>query len=121
MCSIRMDLLNVGDVDYSLIPKIYVSFLDKPGYIYTFDGTEMLGYFSEDASAISLGTVSKNGLHFTVGKGFITLTADKSHDVTIYNLAGQCVQRLMVQGGTSSTVNLPSGIYVLGNKKLIVR
>lgn len=121
VCSIRMDLLNVGDVDYSLIPNIYVSLLDKPGYVYTFDGTEMLGYFGEDASAISMGTVSNIGLHFTVGKGFITLTADKSQEVTIYNLAGQCVQRLMVQGGTSSTVNLPSGIYVLGNKKLIVR
>lgn len=121
MCSIRMDLLNVGDVDYSLIPKIYVSLLDKPGYVYTFNETEILGYFNEDASAISLATVSKNGLHFTTGKGFVTLSADKSQTLAIFNLAGQCVHRLSVQAGTSSTINLPSGIYVVGNKKLIVR
>lgn len=32
---------------------VYISLLDKPRYVYSFDGTEMIGYFNDYASAIS--------------------------------------------------------------------
>lgn len=121
ICSLELDPMDVGEVDYSDIPQINISWLDTPGYIYYFLETNLVGHFRDETSGISMIPTSKNGLQVSVSKSSLTITADKSQNVTIHNLAGQCIRRLFVQAGCPNTVSLPSGIYVVGKKKIIVR
>ena len=44
------------------------------------------------------------------------IEAEQQHDANIYNLNGQLVRQ-----GTTSTEGLPSGLYIVGGKKLVVK
>ena len=44
------------------------------------------------------------------------IEAEQQHDANIYNLNGQLVRQ-----GATSTEGLPSGLYIVGGKKVVVK
>ena len=55
------------------------------------------------------------------GKGFITITATADQNFTIRSLNGMTFKNVSVNGGTTTTVNLPAGIYLVNNTKITVK
>lgn len=56
-----------------------------------------------------------------VGKGIVTMSASRSQDVNINTLSGMSMKRIDLNAGDTKTVNLPSGIYMINNVKVIVK
>ena len=55
------------------------------------------------------------------GHGQITLSAQKAQTVSVFSVSGQQVAARRVAAGETVTVALPSGIYVVNGKKVVVR
>ena len=66
-----------------------------------------------------LGT--KADMMIRSGKGFITITATADQNFTIRSLNGMTFKNVSVNGGTTTTVNLPAGIYLVNNTKITVK
>jgi hypothetical protein len=66
-----------------------------------------------------LGT--KADMMIRSGKGFITITATADQKFTIRSLNGMTFKNVSVNGGTTTTVNLPAGIYLVNNTKITVK
>jgi hypothetical protein len=56
-----------------------------------------------------------------VGRGSVTMTASRAQDVNINTLNGMNMKRVDLNAGDTKTVNLPAGIYVINNVKVIVK
>ena len=85
---------------------------------------DMAGFevsFDEPTSIEALPMVSNNGLNITTGKGSLTLTASREMPVSIVAASGVLVWRAQVESGQRSTVALPSGLYIVNGKKVIIR
>ena len=55
------------------------------------------------------------------GKGIVTMSASRTQDVTIYTIGGINTKRVNLNAGDTKTVNLPAGIYMINNVKVIVK
>ena len=55
------------------------------------------------------------------GKGFIQMTSDKNQTVDIRTLNGTSYSMVNMNAGDSKTVNLPAGVYLVNNVKIIVK
>lgn len=55
------------------------------------------------------------------GKGYMTISASKAQEVTIYSVNGACVAKANMLGGDTQTVNLPTGLYLVNNVKIAVK
>ena len=77
----------------------------------------------EDAGfATRLEQLGKNAdMMIRSGKGFITITATADQMFTIRSLNGMTFKNVSVNGGTTTTVNLPAGIYLVNNTKITVK
>ena len=77
----------------------------------------------EDAGfATRLEQLGKNAdMMIRSGKGFITITATADQNFTIRSLNGMTFKNVSVNGGTTTTVNLPAGIYLVNNTKITVK
>ena len=77
----------------------------------------------EDAGfATRLEQLGKNAdMMIRSGKGFITITTTADQNFTIRSLNGMTFKNVSVKGGTTSTVNLPAGIYLVNNTKITVK
>ncbi len=88
------------------------------GFFISYDLDEM-----EDAGFATrleqLGT--KADMMIRSGKGFITITATADQNFTIRSLNGMTFKNVSVNGGTTTTVNLPAGIYLVNNTKITVK
>jgi hypothetical protein len=51
--------------------------------------------------------------------GITEMTATRNNKVNVYTLAGQLLQKCVNR--SEAVKNLPAGIYVIGNKKVIVK
>lgn len=111
---------NLGLIDYSQIGESRIYLVDDDTYFSIFLDI-LYGYFDTDPTSITAAPTTFAGLQIMGGKGSLSIRADKAQLVDVYNLAGQTVRRLSLQAGNTTTVNLPSGIYVIGNKKVMVR
>ena len=79
-------------------------------------------FTAEVSTSISAVPAIIGGLQIsTAGKGMLSIRADKQQAVNIYNLSGQTVRSLQLQAGISTSISLPSGIYLVGNKKVMVK
>ena len=56
-----------------------------------------------------------------IGRGSVTMTASRAQDVNINTLSGMNMKRVDLNAGDTKTVNLPAGIYVINNVKVIVK
>ena len=110
---------DLGLIDYSKIDESRIYLVDNDTYFSIFLDI-LYGYFDTDPTSIAAPTTVA-GMQVMAGKGSLSIRADKAQLIDVYNLAGQTVRRLSLQAGNTTTVNLPSGIYVIGNKKVMVR
>lgn len=71
--------------------------------------------------ATDITSVSDADLIVKTGKGIVTMTATRSQDVNINTLSGMSMKRVDLNAGDTKTVNLPAGIYMINNVKVIVK
>ena len=55
------------------------------------------------------------------GKGFITITTTADQKFTIRAINGLTLRNVSVNAGSTTTVNLPAGIYIVNNTKITVK
>ena len=73
-------------------------------------------------TGINAATMGGNGGLLIVGStGSATFSSGAGMMVTVHNVLGQQVARFALGGGDSKTIELPSGVYVAGGQKFIVR
>lgn len=119
-CRFNFDDIYYSEMDFSQIPDYKLYKVDDPEKYFTIDEELFVGYFSNSSTGISTAPTA-SGIQITAGKGYLTIATDKAQPVNIYNLAGQRIRNLSLQPNTATTVSLPSGIYVIGKKKVTVR
>lgn len=83
------------------------------------DGFEVS--FDEPTSISFTPTVSDNGLNIKGGHGRLTLYASSETPVSIASASGVLVWRATVEPNQPQTVTLPSGLYIVNGKKVIIR
>ena len=66
-----------------------------------------------------LGT--KADMMIRSGKGFITITTTADQKFTIRAINGLTLHNVSVNAGSTTTVNLPAGIYIVNNTKITVK
>ena len=71
-------------------------------------------------SGISQTTSQQNGLTVWGTRGQVCIQASSDADVRIVNMAGQTVWNGKVDAGSTQQVNLPSGVYVVNGKKVVL-
>ncbi|MBR4388879.1 MAG: hypothetical protein IKT00_06855 [Prevotella sp.] len=121
-----------------------LSLYDKDGklnqhlYIYPFRGVytyvktggngakRMQGFdISFDApnhgTATDIANAVEADLIVKTGKGIVTMSASRAQDVNIYTASGVNSKRIALEAGDTKTVNLPAGIYMINNVKVIVK
>ena len=99
---------------------IYVNGLRTNGYYY-FTDSEICYLAGSNDTAVEGIKVPNSSLSVTVGNGTITLKANADTDVRIVSMGGVQVARLMLNAGERTTVNVPAGIYVVNQQKVVVR
>ena len=83
------------------------------------DGFEVS--FDEPTSIGFTPTVSDDGLNIKGGQGRLTLYASSETPVSIASATGVLVWRATVEPNQPQTVTLPSGLYIVNGKKVIIR
>ena len=75
--------------------------------------------------AVSVKTPLANDeacLNVLGGKGNITVSANgKGQKLNVLSLDGRLIETIYVQSNSSAEINLPSGVYIIGNQKVVVR
>lgn len=119
-CSLTFDNINRKEKDFSQISSYQLNYVDEPESYVTISNDYLVGYFGDTSTGISTASVV-DGIQLATGKGCLTIATDKAQPVSIYNLAGQRVCHLDLQPNRPTTIPLPSGIYVINKKKIIIR
>lgn len=70
--------------------------------------------------ALPDGTASQ-GLRLIASKGALTIAARTAEEVSIVSISGQHVAQLALPAGTSRTLSLPAGIYLVNGAKVLVK
>lgn len=83
---------------------------------YNLDEMESAGFVTR---LEELGT--KADMMIRSGRGFITVSATADQKFVIRSLNGMTVKNVNVNGGNSTTVSLPAGIYLVNNTKITVK
>ncbi|MFW5510276.1 MAG: hypothetical protein ACOCO0_07275, partial [Prevotella sp.] len=94
------------------------------GYNKTGEAKDMDGFevsFDEPTSIGFTPTVSDDGLNIKGGQGRLTLYASSETPVSIASASGVLVWRATVEPNQPQTVTLPSGLYIVNGKKVIIR
>ena len=83
---------------------------------YDLDDMESAGFTT---GLEELGT--KADMMIRSGKGFITITTTADQKFTIRTINGLTLRNVSVKAGSTTTVNLPVGIYIVNNTKITVK
>ena len=92
--------------------KTDVSAKDMAGFEVSFDEPTSIGFTP---------TISDDGLNIKGGHGRLTLYASSETPVSITSASGVLVWRATVEPNQPQTVTLPSGLYIVNGKKVIIR
>jgi len=94
------------------------------GYKTDVSAKDMAGFevsFDEPTSISFTPTISDDGLNIKGGHGRLTLYASSETPVSIASATGVLVWRATVEPNQPQTVTLPSGLYIVNGKKVIIR
>jgi hypothetical protein len=69
----------------------------------------------------NIGSVATNGLIITTGKGMISVTSNAERCVKILSIDGKFVDNYTLSAGENRTTHVASGLYLVNNKKVVVR
>ena len=111
-------------VDYK--PTLYVYPFRS---VYTYEGNLAnklnwleISYDEDVADGIKPMSMPANAdLMIRSGNGMLEMEALRGQTVTVRSLAGTTVNTVSLNAGDSKTINLPSGVYIVNNVKIIVK
>lgn len=75
----------------------------------------------EDDFTTSVASMTGDALAIFIDHGAITLSSGKDTDVRIYTVSGALVEATSVAAGTTKTVSIPAGLYVVNGTKVTVK
>ena len=83
----------------------------------------IFGENTGDATAIETAaqTTTPNGLSVSTLNGGLEISASVTTVVRINNVCGEAVANVAIKGGETKSVHLPSGIYIVEGKKVVVK
>lgn len=110
----------IMDLDVSEIPEVKYYMIDSPNRYWIQRGPALIFYIAGAPVGVHHIQVSGNSLTVQGGHGCMMLMSEMPRQVGIYNLQGQCIKYVAVEAGQQQNINLPSGIYVVEGKKVIV-
>ncbi len=110
----------IMDLDVSEIPKVKYYMVDNPNRYWLQKSSGFMFYIAGAPVGVQHIQVKDNGLTVQGGHGCMMLMSEMPRKVGIYNLQGQCVKHVAVEAGQQQNISLPSGIYVVEGKKVIV-
>ena len=110
----------IMDLDVSEIPRVKYYMVDSPNRYWIQSGSALIFYIAGAPVGVHHIQASGNTLTVQGGHGCMVLMSEMPRKVGIYNLQGQCVKYVAVEAGQQQNISLPSGIYVVEGKKVIV-
>ena len=113
-------IAEIMDLDVSEIPEVKYYMVDIPNQYWIQRGPALIFYIAGNPVGVHHIQTSGNSLTVQGGHGCMTLMSEMPQQVGIYNLQGQCIKYVAVEAGQQQNINLPSGIYVVEGKKVIV-
>lgn len=69
----------------------------------------------------NIGSVATDGLIISTGKGMISVTSNAEQCVKILSIDGKLVDNYTLSAGENRTTHVASGLYLVNNKKVVVR
>lgn len=110
----------IMDLDVSEIPEVKYYMVDSPNRYWIQSGSALIFYIAGATVGVHHIHTSGNSLTVQGGHGCMVLMSEMPRKVGIYNLQGQCIKCVAVEAGQQQNISLPSGIYVVEGKKVIV-
>lgn len=110
----------IMELDVSEIPKVKYYMVDNPNRYWLQNSSGFMFYIAGAPVGVHHIQVSGNSLIVQGGPGCVALMSEMPRKVGIYNLQGQCIKYVAVEAGQQQNISLPSGIYVVEGKKVIV-
>lgn len=110
----------IMDLAVSEIPEVKYYMVDIPNRYWIQRGPALIFYIAGNPVGVHHIQTSGNSLTVQGGPGCVALMSEMPRKVGIYNLQGQCVKHVAVEAGQQQNISLPSGIYVVEGKKVIV-
>lgn len=110
----------IMDLDVSEIPEVKYYMVDIPNRYWLQKSSGFMFYIAGAPVGVHHIQVKDNGLTVQGGHGCMMLMSEMPRKVGIYNLQGQCIKHVAVEAGQQQNISLPSGIYVVEGKKVIV-
>lgn len=110
----------IMDLDVSEIPEVKYYMVDSLNWYWLQKSSDFMFYIAGAPVGVHHIQVKDNGLTVQGGHGCMMLMSEMPRKVGIYNLQGQCIKYVAVEAGQQQNINLPSGIYVVEGKKVIV-
>lgn len=110
----------IMDLDVSEIPEVKYYMVDSPNWYWLQKSSDFMFYIAGAPVGVHHIQVKDNGLTVQGGHGCMMLMSEMPRRVGIYNLQGQCIKHVAVEAGQQQNISLPSGIYVVEGKKVIV-
>lgn len=104
-------------LDVSTFPTTKLYLVDGGWFI--MDEVEQFVYVAGVSSGIS--SIATSGTSIRGGKGEILLSSDKAQSFRVYNLNGQSVACVVLKAGEQMAVPVAAGLYIVNDKKIIVR
>lgn len=108
------------NIDVSEIPDVEFGLVENPNLVWTQRGTAFGFYIAGTPVGVHHILASGNSLTVQGGHGCMMLMSEMPRQVGVYNLQGQCIKYVAVEAGQQQNISLPSGIYVVEGKKVIV-
>ena len=109
--------LDVSEIE---IPEVKYYIVDNSNRYWVQRGSTLIFYIAGAPVGVHHIQVSGNSLTVQGGHGCMVLMSEMPRKVGIYNLQGQCIKYVAVGAGQQQNISLPSGIYVVEGKKVIV-
>lgn len=110
----------IMDLDVSEIPEVKYYMVDIPNQYWIQRGPALIFYIAGNPVGVHHIQTSGNSLTVQGGHGCMMLMSEMPRKVGIYNLQGQCIKYVAVEAGQQQDISLPSDIYVVEGKKVIV-
>lgn len=110
----------IMDLDVSEIPEVKYYLVDNSNRYWVQRGSTLIFYIAGAPVGVHHIQVSGNSLTVQGGPGCVALMSEMPRKVGIYNLQGQCIKYVAVEAGQQQNISLPSGIYVVEGKKVVV-
>lgn len=110
----------IMDLDVSEIPEVKYYIVDNSNRYWVQRGSTLIFYIAGAPVGVHHIQVSGNSLTVQGGPGCVALMSEMPRQVGIYNLQVQCIKYVAVEAGQQQNISLPSGIYVVEGKKVIV-